>query len=223
MTSVADAVKLAKENAAAMAAVSPTTSPTVIEGRVDNTGVATTFRKPSMASVASTSGVIPKTVSYLKVKEFGLLVGKNKDFIETIRATINMTEDKGFQVKETLCFGASPVIYLSTFDGIRCDKGGSWNDAWVKAANVKPNIEAYPAVDFVFTLTEDLALKAETVKAGTQMGHTTSKTNFDEWSAFWAECNEAGLLGTTVNVELGFREINHNKNTWGVVTFKLLD
>jgi len=64
-------------------------------------------------------------------------------------------------------------------------------------------------------------LKEETLPVGTKIGFNSSKTNFSEWSDFFAEVNKSGLVGTDVSTHISFREINHDGRTWGVVTFKI--
>jgi hypothetical protein len=223
MAGIQDAINQAKEAAEGMVANDAVNASTaVIQGSVSPGGVATTYQKPSMATVAAATGVIPRNTPYLKVNEFGMRVGKNKDFIDDIPVEIALVEDEGFMVKYTLRFG-NPAQYLSSYDGMVCDKGGSWNDALVKARMADPNVEPYNAVDIVVRTTAPLKLKEETLPAGTVIGLNTSKSNFSEWSDFYAECAKAGLIGQTVKVKLGCREINHGGNTWGVVTFTLAE
>ena len=225
MAGIQDAIKQATDAAAEIAANEANLAEqggALIEGTVGSGGQVTTFTKPSMATVAASTGVIPRNTPYLKVNEFGMRVGKNKDFVDEFDVKIDMTEEVGFQVKHTLRFG-NPAQYLSTYDGTICDKGGSWHDAILKAKQADPSVEPYHAADILMTLTKQLKLKEETLSAGTVIGLNTSKSNFSEWSDFYGEIAKAGLIGQTVKVKLKAREINHNGNTWGVVTFELID
>lgn len=223
MTNVQDAVKKAREAAAAAAgAAEGSTGNDIIEGRVNTSGQVSTFVKPSMATVAAQASVIPKAIPYLKVNEFGIRIGKNKEFLDEIEGTINMTEDKGFAVKHTVRFG-NPAQYLSTYDGIGCDKGGSWGDAMAKAKMADPGAEPFHSVDIVVTLTKDIKLKDEVVPAGKQVAINTSKTNFSEWEDFYRAVAEEGRLGETVPVKITSRSISHNGNEWGVFEFALAD
>lgn len=223
MANIQQQIKEAKEAAAAMAAQQETTPPAstaVVEGHVGAGGQVRTFTKPSMATVQAAKSVIPKMTPFLKVNEFGIRIGKNKEFLDSIKVSINMTEDEGFQVKHTLRFG-NPAQYLSTYDGVVCDKGGSWGDALHKANLASPGVEPYLSVDVVMKLRADIKLKEETIKAGTLLAFNSSKTNFSEWSDFYAEVAKLEALDQELDVDLGFREIQHNGNTWGVVTFSL--
>lgn len=223
MASVQDAIKAAQEAAAAMPTqtyASDGQGGALIEGYANPAGLATTFAKPSMATVEAATGVIPRNTPFLKVNEFGLRIGKNKEFItDPIKCSISMVEDKGFQVKHTLRFG-NPATYLSTFDGQVCDKGGSWHDAIMKAKMADPNVEPYHSVDALITLQQDVKLKDETLKKGTQIAFNSSKTNFSEWTDFYSTVAEAGKVGQEVQVDVCFRAIEHGGNEWGVVTFE---
>lgn len=222
MAKLAQAIKDAQEAAAQTAAEDPSTA--VVEAQVSPAGVVTPFVKPSMASVAAATGVIPRSTPYIKVNEFGMLVGaKSKTFIEEMEVKILMVEEEGFQVKHTVRYGV-PAQYMSTFDGDICDKGGAWTDAVLKARQADPKAEVYPAADIIVTLTKDVPRtgKEEDLKAGTRLAINTSKSNFSEWSDFYAEVAKKELLGQEIDVKLGFREINHNGNTWGVITFELM-
>lgn len=218
MASIQDAVKEANNAAADMVQAS---GGAVIEGSVNSSGQVTTFTKPSMATVAASTGVIPRSVPYVKVNEDGIKIGKDKTYLEGFEAKISMVEDKGFQVKHTVRFG-NPAQYLSTYDGSVCDKGGSWGDAIQKAKMADPKADPYPSVDVVIELTKPVKLKDETLAIGQKIGFNSSKTNFSEWSDFYQACAEAGVLGQEVDVKIGFREIDHGGNTWGVLTFELL-
>lgn len=220
MAGIQDAINQAQNTAAQMAQAQAGTD--IIEGHVSQAGVVTTFSKPSMAAVVASTGVIPRNTPYIKVNEFGIRVGKNKDFLTEIPVEISMIEDEGFQVKHTLRFG-NPAQYLSTYDGRVCDKGGSWQDAMMKAKQIDPSVDPYPSVDIVVTLTAPLKMKEETLPAGTLLAFNSSKSNFSEWSDFYAEVAKAGRIGETLKVTLGHREISHNGNTWGVVTFSLAE
>ncbi len=219
MTSIAEAVKQAQEAAASMAQATGTD---IIEGHVSPGGVVTTFAKPSMATVQAATGIIPRNTPYIKVNEFGIRIGKNKEFItDAFEVSIDMTEDQGFQVKHTIRFG-NPAQYLSTYDGSICDKGGTWHDALRKAKLADPKADPYPSVDVIVTLAKPMKLKEEKLEAGAKLAFNSSKTNFSEWSDFYSAVAKAGGLGQEVGAKLGFREIQHNGNTWGVVTFELL-
>ena len=221
MASIQDAIKNANEAAASMATQQGGgTGTDVIEGHVGAGGQVTTFSKPSMSTIAASTGVIPRNTPYLKVNEDGLKIGKNRQYLEGFKGKILMQEDVGFQVKYTIRFG-NPAQYFSSYDGTTCDKGGSWGDALQKAKLADPNAEPYPSVDVVIELLEDVKLKDEVLPAGSKVGFNASKTNFSEWQDFFGEVYKAGLVDQEVEVNIGFRAIEHGGNTWGVVTFAL--
>lgn len=217
-TSIQDAIAQAKAAAASMPQEGA-----IVEAAVNDAGVVTAFAKPSMATVQASMSVIPRNTPYIKVNEFGILIGKQKKgFLDGFTAKILLKEDFGFQLKYTVRFG-NPAQYLSTYDGVVCDKGGSWHDAMMKAKRVDPKADPYVSVDVVLELTEEVKAGEETLAAGTKIGFNSSKTNFSEWSDFYAEAQKQGLLGQEVEVKIGYRDIEHNGNTWGVLTFGLLE
>jgi len=221
MANIQDAIKQAQTAAADMVAEDEAAGTQVIEASASPAGVVTTFAKPSMATVSASTGVIPRSTPFLKVNEDGIKIGKDKTYHQGFKAKIDMTEDQGFQVKMTLRFG-SPAQYISTYDGSIADKGGSWPDAIRKARMANPNCEPYHSVDVVLTLTEEVKLKDEVLPVGYKIGWNSSKTNFSDWSDFYAAVAKAGGIGAEVDAQIGFREINHNGNTWGVLTFEAL-
>lgn len=196
----------------------------IVQGSVNQAGTAVAYSKPSMSTVAAATGIIPRSIPYLKVNEFGLRVGKAKKFItDPFKAVIDMSEDRGFMLKWTLRYG-NPAQYVSTFDGQVADKGGMWIDAISKARMLGAKEDPYPAVDAVLTLVDDLDFGGDApLQAGSQLAFSSSKSNFSEWEDFYNVCANAGLLNQKVIAEVCYREVNHNQNTWGVVTFKLLE
>lgn len=219
MTNIQDAIKQAQQAAGDMVkSEQPPGGTTTIDAYVQPSGQVVNYTKPSMATVAATTGVIPKAAPYVKVNEDGIKIGKDKQYLEGFQGRVLMVEDKGFQVKNTIRYG-NPATYLSTYDGAICDKGGSWPDAVVRARMADPKAEPYASVDVVITLTEAVKLKEETLPAGTKIGFNSSKTNFSEWQDFYALCAERGLLGQLVDVTIGYKDITHGGNTWGVLTF----
>ena len=217
MANIQDTINQAKEAAAAMVQTEePSTA--VIEGYVQPSGQIINYSRPTMASMAASTGVIPKATPYLKVNEDGIKIGKDKTYLTGFQGRILMVEEKGFQGKWTIRYG-NPAQYLSSYDGAGCDKGGTWSDAVGRARRADLKAEPYPSVDVVITLTEALKLKDETLPVGSRVGFNSSKTNFSEWGDFYALCAEKGLLGQFVDVTIGFKEITHGGNTWGVLTF----
>lgn len=161
---------------------------------------------------------------WIKVKEFGILIGDNATLLESIQCTIDMTEGVGFVPKKSIKAG-NPAQYFSTIDGVTCTSGGSWDAACEKARSLQPTAREYRCVDLPFTLDENAVDGKGNVvaEAGTRLGHTTATTNWANWEGFYREVSAAGLLGTTVLVKVGFQaRSNKNGNRWGVLTFELL-
>lgn len=183
------------------------------------------FTKPTMAGIQGARGILGQGVNWLKVDVHGLMIGKDKKLFDNILVDLDTTEEKGFMVKHTFRFG-NPPTYLSTYDGIACDKGGSWGAAVAKARMVDPEIQPFHAADIRMTLAEGVTLKDGKTKLdlGVVLGHTTSKTNFYEWSNFYEELAKADLVGQTVKVKLGWKEMSSPNvaKPWAAVTFELV-
>lgn len=217
MTDVTAAIQAAKAAAAQMVQEEKDTA---IVAHVSG-GVATPMMKPSMAMAMASSSLIPKTAPYLKVNEFGLLIGKtDKKFKESFKARLLLQEDRGFQLKWTLRYG-NPAQYLSTYDGLVCDKGGSWADAQAKVRAIDPKAEPYISADILVELAEDVEVTGSKIDSGTKLAINLSKTNFSEWQDFFTAASEAGVMGQEVDVTIGFRDVHWNGNDWGVITFTL--
>lgn len=162
--------------------------------------------------------------AWMKVSQFGLLIGDNKtSLIDTIKVSMEMTDGKGFVPKLSIK-GGNPAQYWSTYDGVSAQGGGSWEQAQLKAKALSPTAYAYRCVDLPFTVLEPVVVKGvEVAKAGLKLGHSTSTTNWKNWETFYKDVAAAGLMNQTVELELGY-EPKENKagNNWGVVTFKLI-
>ncbi|MDB2578942.1 hypothetical protein N9Y00_07890 [Tateyamaria sp.] len=227
MASIQDAINQAQDNAAAVlaneaAAADATTGTGIVEGYTSPTGQVQTFAKPTMTSVAASTGLIPRNTRYLKPTEFGMKIGKNKDMLQDFEAEILLVDDEGFQLKHTVRFG-NPAQYLSSYDGLSCNKGGTWGDALAKARFASPDAAPYYAAEIKLVLTKGLKLKEETLKPGTIIGYDTSApSRFGDWSDFWEAAVKAGAAGKAAKVKVISREVNHNGNIWGTVVFELL-
>lgn len=225
MASIQDAINQAQDAAAQMAATenaAQENTPAVIEGHVSPGGTVTTYQAPSLSTFSAQKGLLPRNTLYLKPTEFGFRIGKNKDMVQEFVAEIDLTEGEGIQPKWTVRFG-NPAQYLSSYDGVTCNKGGAWTDAVLKARMANPDVEPYPAAEVKLVLAEDLKLKEETLKAGTIIGYdTSSPSRYSDLSDFLEEAQKAGVMGTKVKVKVIAREINHNGNNWGTVAFELM-
>jgi hypothetical protein len=161
--------------------------------------------------------------SWLGVKEFGLVVGPNKElFTDVMKVAIDMTAvAPHFAIK----FG-NPPTYLKTYDRVICAQGGSWAQAIQRAQQVDPRAREYRSADLPMLLLHDVTLpkaKEPVLTAGTKLGYSLSTTNWAAWEAVYREALKAGLAGSVVEVELGSeRRTNKNGNAWGIVTFKFM-
>ncbi|MEN7527932.1 hypothetical protein [Cupriavidus sp. DL-D2] len=228
MDAIQEAMQKATEAAAAQVAAGPGAASTSTDVAVaaQQGGAVGMPAAPAtpMTMESLMSGSINVDI-WLKVKEFGLLVGDKSDLVSEIKAIIDMTEGTGFVVKKSIKAG-NPVQYWSTYDGVGCDKGGSWTDAIAKARQIDPKAGEYRSVDVPMVLTEDVKnAKGDVVlaEAGKTAGYSTSTTNWREWETFYKSVVMAGLLGKRVEVVVGFKPMsNKNNNKWGVMTWTLV-
>lgn len=226
MVSIQDAINQAQGAAAQMAsaeALAGNHGTDVVEGYVSKAGTVQTYSKPSLSAFSAAKGLLPNNTRYLKPTEFGFRIGKNKDMIQEFIAELDLAEDKGILPKWTVRYG-NPAQYLSSYDGVTCNKGGAWSDAVVKARITSPDAEPYPAAEVKFILAEPLKLKEETLGVGTIIGYDTSApSRYSDLSDFFDAANAAGVMGQKVKVKVIAREINHNGNNWGTVALELVD
>lgn len=161
---------------------------------------------------------------WVKVKEFGLLVGQTTELVPSFKAYIDMTDGVGFSPKQSIKAG-NPAQYWSTYDGTTSDKGVPWNEAIQKAVALDPKARPYRSVDVPMVLLEDVKSPSgkELAKAGQKLGYSTATTNWGAWESFYKAVAQAGLLGKCVEVTVGFEpRSNKNNNTWGIMTWTLI-
>lgn len=226
MASIQDAINQAQGAAEQMAsaeAAAATTGSEVVEGYVNPAGQVQTYQAPSLSSFSAAKGLLPRNTLYLKPTEFGFRIGKNKDMVQEFVAELDLTENQGIMPKWTVRFG-NPAQYLSSYDGVTCNKGGAWADAVTKARMADPKAEPYPAAEVKLELAEPVKLKEETLEVGTIIGYdTSSPSRYSDLSDFIDAATAAGVMGQKVKVKVIAREINHNGNNWGTVAFELMD
>lgn len=168
--------------------------------------------------------------AWLKPKDTGLFVGENKEVVQKIVATIDMTDGRGFIVKKGIKAG-NPAQYWYTTDGVTCVQGGSWEAAVAKAKGIDSKAYEYRCVDLPFEAIEPVmgrdiktGVEKELYPAGTKLGYTTSTTNWKNWEGFFQDVAKAELMNEVVVLNLGCEErTNKAGNNWGVVTFELVD
>lgn len=179
------------------------------------------FEKPSMETMGNSTGIASSVDEWLKVNEDGIKVGDKKGLTDSVKVRINMVEDDGFFVKQSIKWG-NPINYASTYDGRVSDKGGPWGNQLQQVQAMDPRAKPFPSADIKMTLVEPLKLKDVTIPAGTTLGHTLSMSNWGNWAEFFREVSKAEKIGQEVEVSLGAEEINgKNGYTWGVLTFSL--
>ena len=222
---MSDAITKAIEaaQAAAAQAAASTSNAVAVQQPQATHAVAMPTAKPLTMDTLSTGSI--NVDIWAKVKEYGILLGEAKapQAVPKIIVSLDLTDGKGFLSKRSIKAG-NPAQYWSTYDGVSCPGTGTWEQALQKAVSIDPKARLYPAVDLPMTLLEPVVSNCvELAKVGTIVGHSTATTNWKNWEAFYREAAQAGLIGKTVKIEVGFEErTNPAKNIWGVLTFKLL-
>jgi hypothetical protein len=180
------------------------------------------YKRPSMDTLGTSIGIAKLVKNWLKVNQFGMTLNKDRKILDEVKVTLDMTQDVGFFLKESLKWG-NPTKYASTYDGgATADKGGSFADQLQKARyETGEEIEPFPSADVVLHLVKPLKVGENTLEAGTAIGHSFAKTNWDEWVEFFRDVNTAGLIGTTVGITITSEEVNHNNYNWGILKLKL--
>jgi len=218
MTNPVDAaIAAAKEQAAEAAPVTDvaTTQPQATAvAQVANTGVA--FGLDDL----TTGGM--SVDDWLKVKEVGLTVGSHAakffDDAEFILDTATV------QRCDVVKFG-KPAQYLKTYDRATCDGVGTWQEALARAKQVDPGVRPYASADLQLEAVEDIVHKDGTklIEAGQTLGHSTSTTNWGNFSGLMKQLKAQGDLGKKIKVKVGFEAKAKDSYTWGILTFELVE
>jgi len=157
--------------------------------------------------------------SYLKLKEFGILVGTDDKFHEKLEVELDLS---AIQYKYSVRWG-NPVQYASTYDRVTDARGGSWLQTLTKAQNVDPNANEFRSADLPFTLLEDVIGKNGEVQleAGKTVGHSLAITGWAGFAAFIKVLQNNGydVYSDTVRLTLGFEKKKNTKGTWGVLAY----
>lgn len=211
------AIEKAKATAANMAA------PTAV-AEATNTAAVATQAMPARGVPMTMDDLMIGSMqvdAWLKVKEFGLLIGGAMKLFPNILVEINT---KDVVPNNAIKFG-NPAQYFKTYDMALCATGGTWAEAVRKAQMADQKARPYKSVDLPMVASEDYKDDKGNVliSAGQVLGHSTSTTNWGNWASFWKSVQAAGLVGEVVKVKLGFEpKKNPAGNSWGVVTFELL-
>jgi len=173
-------------------------------------------RGPALTMDDMTGGITVD--SWLKVKEFGFLIGKeSKLYSKPIEVSIDMSAcQPSFAVK----FG-NPAKYFKTYDRVMEASGGTWADAVARAQRAQPDVREYRSVDIPMTV---LSETDGLLEVGSTLGYSTPTTGWAEWEKFYRSCATRALTTSTVTAVLNFvAKKNTKNNVWGIVTFTLKD
>ena len=158
---------------------------------------------------------------WLKVNEYGLTLGKSDDLIQAILVDIDMVDIRpGFGYRA----GANPPKYWKTYDKAYGINGEPWTECLRQARIIDPSVREYPLVDLIATLVEDVKMGKDVIaRAGETIAHTTSVTNWKNFNNFYRSLEKLGLEREVVRVMLGREKRSGNGNTWGVLSFSVVD
>lgn len=212
---------IAAATAARAAAAAAVPTPGTAVASPVNTAVGAPAQKFTMEQMMAGGMSVDK---WFKVNEDGIKIGDSKLINEDIIVTLDMTDGRGFVVKQGIK-GGNPAQYAYTVDGVNATSGGPWSVAMQRIQQLAPGAAPYRAVDLPMTLTTDLKDVGgkEAGKVGDVVGYTTSTTNWSNWQAFYQEVSTKGLLNHTVKVKLTAQpRVNKAGNNWGVMKFELL-
>ena len=184
----------------------------------------TTVAVPSASQAPSMSALLQQGFavdSFIKVTDGGLLLHKDanaKTAVDKVRVAIDMSEGFGFKPLYTLSFG-NPVQYVESFDGVTTTKGESWTQAVANARAVDPKASPYQTVKVGMRMLED----SQSLKEGTTLGLTFTRTGIANWIKLYQEVVRAGLDGREVEVILGYKVGKKaGYRDWGIPTFELV-
>lgn len=223
--SIQDAIAAAKAKAAEAAPQSPEQAMTqTTAGNLVPAAPAATPARMTASSFLQNARV--SVDAFLKVNEFGLSVGTERELINDFDAEIKLSE---VQFCQQIRFG-NPVQYYKTYDGVTCtdSTGRSWLEAQALAKRTDPSKKTDPfmTADLVIRPVEDVkGQKTGKVmaEAGTVLGHTPSYTGVEELSKLLKAVAAAGgdPEKAHIRVRVSSQEkTNKNGNNWGVVTFE---
>lgn len=159
--------------------------------------------------------------AWIKVKEYGLVVGTSDELITEFECRIELVEGMGFVPKYSIKAG-NPAQYWSTYDGVMSDKGIPWAEAIAKACALDNKAKPYAAVDVPMVLTKDIVSPKGVLlaKVGDRVGYATSTTGFREWQDFYKKAATQGWIGQDVEVKVTSKRMtNKNNNAWGVMVW----
>lgn len=151
---------------------------------------------------------------YLKVKYQQMLIGDDVLAGDSIYVTIDLDS----VVYKMSIKGGNPVTYASTLDGKTCTTGGSWMEAVADVQKKDHKARPYNCADIPMVVVKKITSYTGLTLAeeGDILGHTTSTTNWKEWSNFYKSLeNPHGK----VLVKVSRRDVSKETNKWGLLTF----
>lgn len=159
--------------------------------------------------------------AWLKVNEYGLLIGTDKTFREELKVSIDLSE-VGYCY--TIKYG-NPTIYKKTYDRVRSVENTPWNEVIRIAQQVQPTARDFPSADLPFTMMETIMgpdKKTPLISEGQTLGHSLSQTGWSSFSKILGAVKKAGAPNDSgiYELTLGYEPKSNPKGTWGVLVFK---
>lgn len=157
---------------------------------------------------------------WLKVTEFGLLIGEDKTPFEEISVIIPMDE---VAYCRAIRYG-DPAKYDRSYDGVTNVRGGSWMDTILRAQKIDPKASEFRSADIPFIIYEELKNKKGEVlaKPEDRLGHSLSVTGWKSFQTFVKGCQRAGMdiKSGMIKCTLTYEVKKNAKGEWGILAFK---
>lgn len=219
MSSIQDAI--AQATAAAQAAAGAVPALAGAAAGVPSTETVQRGAPLSMTDLMQDGGISPD--KWLKVDEFGILIGGKKPHQEEI--DVLELDFSLVKAKYSIKYG-NPPTYEHSYDHRVSTRGESWASVCQKAARVDTKAREYRSADIPLVVVNDIpGNKGEVLaEAGEVLGLTLSTTAWRNWERFLNQLAKAGvdIQNDVVKIKLGHEVRNGNNNTWGVPVFTLI-
>lgn len=157
--------------------------------------------------------------AWLKVNEFGLMIGADNTIHEFIDVILDMSEI-------AYCYSVrygNPATYEKTYDRVTNARGGSWFDTLQKAQRIDPKAAEFRSADIPFTVVGDYKNKKGevSIEDGKVLGHSISMTGWKGFQKFIREISGKGFDIRTAKlaIRIGQNTEKNAKGTWGTLTF----
>lgn len=205
--------------AAAEAFQAPAGSNQLVPVQQQSTALTTTGNRPTLDSIADSSGI--QVDEYLTIKDTGFRIGDNKAplFNEAI-VEIDMSEVQPIlSVRYTR---AGNTNYIKSYDGgITTATGQNFQNELARVQATSEKVDGpYPTMEIPMELLEDVG----GAKAGTRIGATPPVTGVKFFTKFYNQLRQRGLQEAAVKVKVTHTpQSNRNGNEWGVASFELIE